>query len=104
MVSSTFITGKLLQALLLVVGVTLASFLLMVYYGPDQTYVLIGKNATPAQIEEVRRQLAISPEDLAREFGVSYATFNRWENGQAKRPPAAQGVDSTTGESKYLGG
>jgi putative transcriptional regulator len=35
-------------------------------------------------LKEVRRQLAISQEDLARELGVSYATVNRWENGQAK--------------------
>lgn len=38
----------------------------------------------PGLIKEVRRQLAISQEDLARELGVSYATVNRWENGQAK--------------------
>jgi len=34
--------------------------------------------------KEVRRQLALSQEDLARELGVSYVTVNRWENGQAK--------------------
>ena len=38
----------------------------------------------PLLIKEVRRQLAISQEDLARELGVSYATVNRWENSQAK--------------------
>jgi len=38
----------------------------------------------PALIKEIRRQLSISQEDLARELGVSYATVNRWENGQAK--------------------
>jgi putative transcriptional regulator len=38
----------------------------------------------PSLIKEVRRQLAISQEDLARELGVSYATVNRWENSQAK--------------------
>ena len=37
-----------------------------------------------ALVKEVRRQLSISQEDLARELGVSYATVNRWENGQAK--------------------
>lgn len=37
----------------------------------------------PTLVREVRRQLAISQEDLARELGVSYATVNRWENGQA---------------------
>ena len=38
----------------------------------------------PFLVKEVRRQLALSQEDLARELGVSYATVNRWENGQAK--------------------
>jgi putative transcriptional regulator len=38
----------------------------------------------PALVKEVRRQLSISQEDLARELGVSYATVNRWENKQAK--------------------
>ncbi len=31
--------------------------------------------------KEMRRQLALSQEDLARQLGVSYATVNRWENG-----------------------
>jgi len=38
----------------------------------------------PSLVKEVRRQLSLSQEDLARELGVSYATVNRWENGQAK--------------------
>jgi putative transcriptional regulator len=38
----------------------------------------------PSLVKEVRRQLSISQEDLARELGVSYATVNRWENDQAK--------------------
>lgn len=38
----------------------------------------------PSMIREVRRQLALSQEDLARELGVSYATVNRWENGLSK--------------------
>ena len=38
----------------------------------------------PELVKEVRRQLSISHEDLARELGVSYAVVNRWENGQAK--------------------
>jgi putative transcriptional regulator len=38
----------------------------------------------PSLVKEIRRQLSISQEDLARELGVSYATVNRWENGQAK--------------------
>jgi len=38
----------------------------------------------PALVKEVRRQLAISQEDLARELGVSFTTVNRWEKGLSK--------------------
>ena len=38
----------------------------------------------PALSKEVRRQLALSQEGLARELGVSFATVNRWENSQVK--------------------
>lgn len=38
----------------------------------------------PALLKEVRKQLTLSQEDLARQLGVSYATVNRWENGQSK--------------------
>jgi len=38
----------------------------------------------PALVKEIRRQLTLSQEDLARQLGVSYATVNRWENGQSK--------------------
>ncbi len=37
-----------------------------------------------ALVKEIRRQLALSQEDLARQLGVSYATVNRWENEQSK--------------------
>ena len=35
-------------------------------------------------VKDIRRQLALSQEDLARLLGVSYATVNRWENGLSK--------------------
>lgn len=38
----------------------------------------------PALVKEVRRQLALSQEGLARELGVSFATINRWENRRVK--------------------
>ena len=38
---------KLLGGLPLILGVTLVSFALMVYFGPDLTYQLLGKNPTP---------------------------------------------------------
>ena len=48
---------KIIHGLLLILGVTFISFLLMVWFGPDQTYTQIGKNATASQIAEVRHQL-----------------------------------------------
>lgn len=33
------------------------------------------------KIKQVRSQLKLSQEDLAHELGVSFATINRWENG-----------------------
>jgi DNA-binding transcriptional regulator YiaG len=38
----------------------------------------------PALVKEVRRQLSLSQEGLARELGVSFATVNRWENSHVK--------------------
>ena len=52
-----FILHKIIHGLALILGVTFISFLLMVWFGPDQTYTLIGKNATASQIAEVRHQL-----------------------------------------------
>ena len=59
---------KLAHGLLLILGVTLVSFALMVWFGPDQTYSLIGKNATAGQIEEVREQLGYNQPFTTRYF------------------------------------
>lgn len=40
-------------------------------------------------IKEIRVQLDLSQENLAREIGVSYATVNRWENGRSLPPKLA---------------
>jgi peptide/nickel transport system permease protein len=61
---------SLLHGLLLILGVTLVSFTLMVWFGPDQTYTLIGKNATPEQIQELRHQLGYD-----RSFAWRYADY-----------------------------
>ena len=61
---------KISQGLLLILGVTLVSFILMVWFGPDQTYILIGKNATAGQIEEVRHQLGYD-----QPFAKRYANY-----------------------------
>ncbi len=61
---------KLLYGLPLVLGVTLISFVLMVYFGPDKTYDLLGKNATVQEIAEVRHQLGYD-----RPFVARYAEY-----------------------------
>ena len=57
---------KLLAGLPLIFGVTLVSFALMVYFGPDLTYQLLGKNPSPEQILEVRHQLGYDQPFLQR--------------------------------------
>jgi len=51
------ILGRLLYGLALMVGVSLLSFTLMVWFGPEQTFELLGKNPTQADIDAVRRSL-----------------------------------------------
>ena len=41
-------------------------------------------------ILEIRNQLKVSQEDLAKMIGISYATVNRWENGHSTPNKAAQ--------------
>ncbi|CAG9297509.1 ABC transporter permease [Celerinatantimonas diazotrophica] len=48
---------KLAYGVPLLLGVTLISFVLMVYFGPDQTYNLLGRNPTAAQIAAIHHQL-----------------------------------------------
>jgi len=60
---------KFLGGLPLIIGVTLVSFALMVYFGPDMTYLLLGKNPTPEQILEVRQQLGYDQPFLQRYIG-----------------------------------
>ena len=55
--SWVFATKKLLSGIPLIFGVTLVSFTLMVYFGPDLTYELLGKNPTAEAVVEVRQIL-----------------------------------------------
>ena len=60
-----------------------------------------------ALVKEIRRQLSLSQEDLARQLGVSYATVNRWENGLSKPSKLARAqLDSfckkMTGQGKLM--
>lgn len=61
---------KLVSGIPLVVGVTFLSFLLMVYFGPDKTYELLGKNPTAQEIAEVRTQLGYD-----QPFFIRYADY-----------------------------
>lgn len=63
-----FALSKIAHGLLLILGVTLISFTLMVWFGPDQTYSLVGKNATPEQIAEIRHELGYD-QPFARRYG-----------------------------------
>lgn len=61
-----FITRRVLYGIPLILGVTFISFLLMVYFGPDKTYELLGKNPTAEQISEVRHALGYDRAFLLR--------------------------------------
>ncbi len=63
---------KLVSGIPLVIGVTLLSFTLMVYFGPDKTYDLLGKNPTQEQIDEIRRELGYD-----QPFVVRYMDYLR---------------------------
>lgn len=70
--NATYLTRRLLYGIPLVLGVTFISFLLMVYFGPDKTYELIGKNPTAEQIKEVRHALGYD-----RPFLLRYGEYLR---------------------------
>jgi len=61
-----FIARRLLYGIPLILGVTFISFLLMVYFGPDQTYELLGKNPSAEQINDVRHTLGYDQPFLLR--------------------------------------
>jgi len=65
-----YLLRRLSNGILLILGVTFISFLLMVYFGPDKTYELLGKNPTTEQIAEVRHALGYD-----RPFLVRYADY-----------------------------
>jgi peptide/nickel transport system permease protein len=68
----SYISRRLLSGVPLMLGVTFVSFLLMVYFGPDKTYELLGKNPTTEQISEVRHVLGYD-----RPFLLRYGDYLR---------------------------
>ena len=69
---------KLLYSIPLLLGVTLISFVLMVYFGPDLTYSILGKNPTEEQIAEIRHELGYDLPFVARygKFLKEVVTFD----------------------------
>lgn len=63
-----FALRKLLYSIPLLFGVTFISFILMVYFGPDLTYTILGKNPTPEQIAEIRKELGYDQPFFQRYF------------------------------------
>jgi len=66
MTKTAFMVRRLLYGIPLMLGVTFVSFLLMVYFGPDKTYELLGKNPSMEQISEVRHALGYDRPFLLR--------------------------------------
>ena len=91
---------KLFSGIPLILGVTLISFVLMVYFGPDKTYELLGKNPTPEEIAEVRSQLGYDQPFVVRyvdylcelatlDFGNSDSTGERVDALLARTIPVS---------------
>ena len=65
-----FALRKLLYSIPLLIGVTFISFLLMVYFGPDLTYTILGKNPTPEDVARIQHDLGYD-----RPFLMRYGLF-----------------------------
>lgn len=63
---------KLAGGIPLLLGVTLVSFVLMVYFGPDKTWELLSKNPTAEEIAQVRSQLGYD-----QPFWMRYGNYLR---------------------------
>ncbi len=65
-----YLLQRLVAAIGLLLGVTLISFTLTVHFGPDPAWEQLGRNPTPAQIEQVRHSLGHD-----RGFVLRYTEF-----------------------------
>lgn len=98
-----FSARRLLSGVPLILGVTFVSFLLMVYFGPDKTFDLVGKNPTQEQIDEVRRSLGYDQPFLVRygdylrelltlDFGASDSTNEKVSTMLARTIPVSMAM------------
>lgn len=96
----TYTLRKLIGGIPLILGVTLISFVLMVYFGPDKTYELLSKNPTTEEIAQVRAQLGYDQPFWVRygdylqqlasfEFGYSDSTGERVSSILARTVPVS---------------
>ena len=95
-----YVLRKLLAGIPLVLGVTLISFVLIVYFGPDKTYELLGKNPTADEIAEIRSQLGYDQPFVTRymdylreivtlDFGSSESTDEKVSSILARTVPTS---------------
>lgn len=91
---------KLLYGIPLILGVSFVSFLLMVYFGPDLTFQLVGRNPTPDQIERARELLGYNQPFISRyldylrelvtfDFGRSFSTGEQVSSLLARTVPVS---------------
>lgn len=53
-------------------------------------------------VKQVRKELGLSQEQLARELSISFSTVNRWENGKSKPSQMAKELFSPFARVKIL--
>lgn len=91
---------KLLYGLPLIFGVSFVSFVLMVYFGPDLTYQLVGRNPSPEQIARAHEILGYNDPFLVRyldylrelvtfDFGRSFSTGEQVSSVLARTVPVS---------------
>lgn len=94
---------KLLGGIPLILGVTVLSFMLMVYFGPDVTYQFTSKNPTAAEIASIRAELGLDQSFIVRygaylkelatlDFGHSFSSGERVTRILAKTIPISLAV------------
>ena len=52
-------------------------------------------------IREIRLETRLTQEQFAAEFGVTYSSMNRWENGRSKPSPLA--MQKIAGKLRQMG-
>lgn len=85
-----FTLRKLAYGIPLILGVSFVSFVLMVYFGPDLTFSLVGRNPTAEQLERARELLGYNDPFLLRylDYLRQLATLDFGESMSTGEPVA----------------